>query len=464
MENEELGALSAVAGSEEELTPEMLRNPLAVINYAEGLRKKRYDEYAERLKAARMVQQAPVQSNMSRLASALMAAGAPNAARSNWVALQQGVENWNKSGATQEAEALKQRQLAAADEAELAKAQFEMGGEREKLLLKYGEPPKQIAGYTAQTQVINGDPYVIYAPKDPASGLKPFSVKAPPGSAPTPQEPGAAPATPAQAGAVVAGARPTGKPISQAEFLALPPDQRAGVEFMDATGAVKRGTSTGGTVDVAPAEVRPATREEAMARGFFNGTMEGTKFVPAATDETNRVPDISALDADVNRIDANINDMRALQKALRDVVPLINSSTVGLGGFIGAFVPGTPAYKLASTLKDYIGGNIAFDALQNMRVNSPTGGALGNVAIEELRALKQSAGNLNPNAGEESLRRGVLDVLAKYDAYIRAAQQQMGIRQQLKSDVLKARNLGVVAPSAPASAPIKYDREGNRIR
>jgi hypothetical protein len=40
----------------------------------------------------------------------------------------------------------------------------------------------------------------------------------------------------------------------------------------------------------------------------------------------------------------------------------------------------------------------------------------------------------------------------------------MGIRQQLKSDVLKARNLGVVAPSAPASAPIKYDREGNRIR
>jgi hypothetical protein len=55
----------------------------------------------------------------------------------------------------------------------------------------------------------------------------------------------------------------------------------------------------------------------------------------------------------------------------------------------------------------------------------------------------------------------VLDVLAKYDAYIRAAQQQMGVRQQLKSDVLNARNLGVVSrPSqAPAGAPKDLSNE-----
>jgi hypothetical protein len=264
--------------------------------------------------------------------------------------------------------------------------------------------------------------------------------------------PAQAGATPAQAGAVAAGARPTGKRISQAEFFALPPEQRVGLEFEDGEGATRKGTNTGGTEVVAPAEARPAKREEAMAYGFFSGTFKGTEFTPSSTDEANQVPDVSALDADVNRIDANIKDMQSFQKSLRDVVPLINSSTVGLGGFIAAFVPGSPANRLKSVIDNYIGGNIAFDALQDMRVNSPTGGALGNVAIEELRALKQSAGNLDPGAGEESLRRGVLDVLAKYDTYISAAQQQLAVRQQLKNDVIKARGLIVAPPSSPAPA------------
>lgn len=454
MEDEELGALSAVENPEDELTPEMLKNPLAVINYATGLEKRRYDEYAERLKAARMAQfeqmQAALPSKMERLADALIAAGRPNRGRSNWESLRQGVESWDKSGEAARQLAAKQQQLAAADEVELAKAAFETGGEREKLLLKYGEPPKQTAGYTAQPQLLNGEPYVVYMPKDPLSGLPAYAV-GPNGKRVDLGPQGApAPATPAQTGAVTAGARPAGKPISQAEFLALPPDQRAGVEFKDATGAIKRGTSTGGTVDVAPAEVRPATREEAMANGFFNGTMDGTKFVPASTDESNRVPDVSALDSDAIRIDANVNKMRGLQKALRDVVPFINNTTVGTAGWLASFIKGSPANVLRDTIEDYIGGRIAFDTLQDMRVNSPTGGALGQVAVQELELLKKSAGNLSPNQGPEALRRGVLEVLRHYDDYIRAAEQQKNVRLRLKSDVLKARNMGAVPQSSPA--------------
>jgi hypothetical protein len=218
----------------------MFKNPLAVINYAAGLEKKRYDDYAERLKAARNAQfqqmQSALPSKMERLADALLAAGRPNQGRSNWESLRQGAESWDKSGEAARQLAAKQQQLAAADEAERAKAQFEMGGEREKLLLKYGEPPKQTAGYTSQTQIINGEPYVVNMPKDPSSGLPAYAVgpngkriDLGPQGAPAP---GATPATPAQAGAVAAGARPTGKPISQAEFLALPEAQRVGVEFV----------------------------------------------------------------------------------------------------------------------------------------------------------------------------------------------------------------------------------------
>jgi hypothetical protein len=473
MEDEELGALSSVTDAESEAMPGMTGNPqaLAVLNSIRAEQKKRYDDYAARIRAARAAQQPTPTSDMSRLSGAFLAAGKPNEARSNWMALQQGVENWNQSGEAQKAAELKQRQIAAAEEAELAKAAFEQGSSLETLAAKYAlAPPKQTAGYTTKPEIINNEPYVVYMPKDPTSGLTPYAlgpggkrVDLGPQGAPAPS---AAPAAPAQAGAMAAGARPGGAPISQAEFLALPPEQRAGVEFVDGAGAIKRGTATGGTVEVAPAEARPAKREEAIARGFFSGTFKGTEFTPSSTDETNRVPDISALDADANRIDANIKDMQSFQKSLRDVVPLINSSTVGLGGFIAAFVPGTPAYRLKSVIDNYIGGNIAFDALQDMRVNSPTGGALGNVAIEELRALKQSAGNLDPGAGEESLRRGVLDVLAKYDTYIRAAQQQLGVRNQIKNDVIKARGLGVAPPSpAPAGGNVlRFDPKSGTFK
>lgn len=66
--------------------------------------------------------------------------------------------------------------------------------------------------------------------------------------------------------------------------------------------------------------------------------------------------------------------------------------TTGMASLISA-VPGTPAFALASSLTT-IKGNIGFDKLQDMRANSPTGGALGNVSDNENKTLQSTSGSL----------------------------------------------------------------------
>jgi hypothetical protein len=50
---------------------------------------------------------------------------------------------------------------------------------------------------------------------------------------------------------------------------------------------------------------------------------------------------------------------------------------------------------------------MAFDNLSEMRQNSPTGGALGNVSDTELRLLSSTLGSLDPRQGGPSLRENI---------------------------------------------------------
>lgn len=68
-----------------------------------------------------------------------------------------------------------------------------------------------------------------------------------------------------------------------------------------------------------------------------------------------------------------------------------NVFRTGLGGAISQYIPASGANSLANKF-DTIGGNIGFDALQEMRENSPTGGALGNVSDKENATLKSLLG------------------------------------------------------------------------
>jgi len=74
--------------------------------------------------------------------------------------------------------------------------------------------------------------------------------------------------------------------------------------------------------------------------------------------------------------------------------------TTGFTGSIANAIPGTPAYDLKMNLQT-LEATAAFDTLQNMRDNSPTGGALGNVSEKELDLLKAAYSNLSNSQSYE---------------------------------------------------------------
>ena len=74
----------------------------------------------------------------------------------------------------------------------------------------------------------------------------------------------------------------------------------------------------------------------------------------------------------------------------------------GFGAMLSS-VPGTDAKALAGLLET-IKANISFNKIQEMRANSPTGGALGNVSDRDMKTLAAVAGSLDQSQDSEQLR------------------------------------------------------------
>jgi hypothetical protein len=82
----------------------------------------------------------------------------------------------------------------------------------------------------------------------------------------------------------------------------------------------------------------------------------------------------------------------------------VSPTTTGLIGSQLRKIPNTDAYDL-NRLVDTIKAGIGFSELQQMRIESPTGGALGQVAIKELDMLQATLGNLDTAQSPEEVKR-----------------------------------------------------------
>ena len=145
----------------------------------------------------------------------------------------------------------------------------------------------------------------------------------------------------------------------------------------------------------------------------------------------------------------------ALSKAniALDTIDLASDSTNwATAGLAGAFewVPGSPPKRLAGYLNT-IRANVAFNELQQMRRNSPTGGALGNVSDADMRLLQSTLATLDQQASPEDLRRALATIKRVTEA----------VRDAYAQDV---RDFGVEAMggSAPAPAPTPAPSGGGR--
>jgi hypothetical protein len=88
---------------------------------------------------------------------------------------------------------------------------------------------------------------------------------------------------------------------------------------------------------------------------------------------------------------------------VQQAIPKVNAFTAGFFGSTTNFVPGSPSADLKADLLT-IQANAGFDKLQEMRDNSPTGGALGQVSERELALLQATWSNLEQSQSPEQLR------------------------------------------------------------
>lgn len=96
------------------------------------------------------------------------------------------------------------------------------------------------------------------------------------------------------------------------------------------------------------------------------------------------------------------------RKTIQEAKDLIAWNTTGAGSVLSG-VWGTDARTLKGKI-DTIKANIGFDKLQEMRVNSPTGGALGQVAVQELEYLQAVIAKLDQAANGPALNAALDDV------------------------------------------------------
>lgn len=101
-------------------------------------------------------------------------------------------------------------------------------------------------------------------------------------------------------------------------------------------------------------------------------------------------------------------------KTIGEARQMVGPYTAGFGGAALSSIPGTAARDLSAKL-DTLKANAGFAELQTMRDNSPTGGALGQVAVQELAMLQATVTSLEQAQTPQQLSQA----LDAYETFIR---------------------------------------------
>lgn len=137
-------------------------------------------------------------------------------------------------------------------------------------------------------------------------------------------------------------------------------------------------------------------------------------------------------------------------KVLGDVTQadkLLSGPTTGLIGKLSSVVPDTTAYDL-NLLLTTIKANLGFDRLQQMRDASPTGGALGQVAVKELDALQSSIASLDIGQKKDTLKENLMKIENHYTNWVRTTRGEQPISFE---EFKKSKQPAPAATQAPAT-------------
>ncbi len=116
-----------------------------------------------------------------------------------------------------------------------------------------------------------------------------------------------------------------------------------------------------------------------------------------------------------------------VSQEIRNAIDAIEANPVATTGALSytSKIPNTPAKAVANRLKT-ITANIGFDKLQEMRNNSPTGGALGQVSDFENRQLQAVKGSLDQSQSADDLLYNLERLDRLYNAVVNGVPNGMG--------------------------------------
>ena len=264
----------------------------------------------------------------------------------------------------------------------------------------------------------------------------------------------------------------------QAEIAALPPEQRTRENVLPIIMKHSRKVSeiTAALPEAPKPEPTkpPATRQRydgtnVIQEEFVDGTWrpygQGSRFGPQATALAKPPPgfrwkadgsgDLEAIPGgpkdtapkDAARAQGAIQKADIVVKKVEEALDQTGFFSTGLTGKVLGMIPGTGAYDLDRTI-DTIKAQIGFSELQAMREASPTGGALGQVAILELQMLQSTIASLEHGQSEPQIRRALQQVKKHFENWKNAVQQAAAGPQ-----AAPAAPGGVPAAAAPSAAP-----------
>lgn len=126
--------------------------------------------------------------------------------------------------------------------------------------------------------------------------------------------------------------------------------------------------------------------------------------------------------AALRRLQSSRTKAEVVSNKIDEALSGVGFFTTGLPGKVLGMVPGTPAYDLDKAV-DTVKANIGFQELQAMRESSPTGGALGSVAVKELDFLQSAIASLDTGQDRATLANNLQAVRTHFQNWKNAVEQ-----------------------------------------
>lgn len=126
--------------------------------------------------------------------------------------------------------------------------------------------------------------------------------------------------------------------------------------------------------------------------GYLPKNIAGAKVEEAVGEDRGKI--ITTAPKLIATVESLEQQHRLVRDEIRRALQLTEqTAAAGIPSIITSKIPGTTGYQLAQLIKT-IKANVGFDKLNQMRAESPTGGALGQVAVQELEYLQAVLGSL----------------------------------------------------------------------